>query len=367
MKTTLLEPHEFRMAVEFLAKNQLVVIPTETVYGVGANACSDVACSMIYRVKNRPIDNPIIVHCADLEMAQLCMATTNQTELALSILSACAPAPLTVIAPASEYVCATTKAGGDTVALRIPQHNLCRDIIAALGKPIAAPSANMSGRPSATSALMAWEAMSGKVAAIVDGGVCHLGLESTIVDCTTSIPLVVREGSFSRQGIEQATGLKLLQYNEHIPRPSDAILQKQATRKNVQTIPGSKYTHYTPKSQVCCLNYEHELKFFVSVLERTNSTPVSQITETDNPFYGLVSIGFVGFSFSFDTPHCKLNRRVHSWEQFAPMLYEIFAEIDRLALKYLFMLYPPKKEYPALYDRMSRASQNTSVIFQEIK
>ncbi len=326
MRTHLIEAEEYSKVIRYLQKNQPVVVPTETVYGLAGNAESDVACRNIFVLKNRPADNPLIVHCSDIEMAQqyMCWNYTQGSEdlelvqdkqkmidwytctynKALTILRAFAPGPISVITFASQEVSTIARAGGQTVALRIPAHSVFKDIIAAFGKPLAAPSANVSGFPSPTNALMAWEAMSGRVSAIVDGGQCDVGLESTIVDCTVdSIGVslrhnalhkergnlsdvyrsdgdtyrnsvcIVRAGSISAHAIYEKTGLHVIdmvQHNQQKTKEAHTIDTSTLSERNtvyednavsrmhtapiIASVPGTKYRHYAPYAKVIPLD-----------------------------------------------------------------------------------------------------------------
>lgn len=220
-------------AAEALRAGGLVALPTETVYGLGADATSGEAVARIYEAKSRPSFNPLISHVADLAAAQR-EGVFNADALALA--EAFWPGPLTLVVPAAAggAVCALARAGLDSVALRAPNHPVAREIIAAFGRPIAAPSANRSGRISPTTAAHVLQELDGRCDLIVDGGRCAVGLESSIVDCTGQTPALLRPGGVSREDIERVTGKRLRAVDPH-----GAI-----------TAPGMLASHYAPGAAV---------------------------------------------------------------------------------------------------------------------
>ncbi len=182
-------------AAEALRRGELVAFPTETVYGLGANALDATAVNRIYAAKGRPADNPLIVHLADL--AGLPELVGQITPLAQKLFAAFSPGPLTLILPRSSRIPDQVTAGLDTVAIRLPSHPVARRLIELAGVPVAAPSANRSGRPSPTRAWHVREDLDGLIPYIIDGGDCRFGLESTVVDATGRIPAILLPGSIS--------------------------------------------------------------------------------------------------------------------------------------------------------------------------
>ncbi len=233
-QTALLGLDQIEIAGELLRRGELVVIPTETVYGLAADATNGDAVRAIFTAKGRPQDNPLIVHVASIAAA-LAMVP-QELGAARRALEACAPGPLTVVVPAPAGISAVVRGGLNTVALRVPSHPGARAIIAAAGVPIAAPSANRSGRPSPTSYAMArWE-MEGRVSAIVDGGVTDIGIESTVVDGTDPATLrVLRPGSISAEELQEKTGVPVFGGDRN-----DAASQGR------ERSPGTRYRHYQP-------------------------------------------------------------------------------------------------------------------------
>ncbi len=223
---------QIAQAADLLSKNEVVAFPTETVYGLGGNARSDEAIRKIFRAKGRPSDNPLIIHIAERE--QLCEFTLEVPEKAEKLMEYFWPGPLTVILHYKKgSLSDEATAGLDTVGVRMPDHPVALALIKAAGLPIAAPSANQSGRPSPTSALHVMEDLAGKIAGVVDGGATGVGVESTVIDCTTAIPLILRPGGVTREEIEEVIGEVAVD-----PALTDMTEQPRS--------PGMKYRHYAP-------------------------------------------------------------------------------------------------------------------------
>ena len=223
-------------AADVLRAGGLVAFPTETVYGLGANACSDAAVASIYSAKERPGFNPLIAHVPDLASAEaLAMLDAD----ALLLAKAFWPGPLTIVAPARLDcpISLLARAGLDSVALRVPAHPVALDILRATGLPIAAPSANRSGRVSPTTADHVAGDLDGRVDLIVDGGPCSVGVESTIVSCLPGGPRILRPGGVSREDIEKALGRPLAEPGPH---------EGEAT----PIAPGMLASHYAPSAAV---------------------------------------------------------------------------------------------------------------------
>lgn len=236
---------QIETAGELLRRGELVVIPTETVYGLAADATNGDAVRAIFTAKGRPQDNPLIVHVPSVAAA-LAMVP-QQLAAARRALEACAPGPLTVVVPAPAGISPVVRGGLNTVALRVPAHSGATAIIAAAGVPIAAPSANRSGRPSPTSYAMArWE-MEGRVSAIVDGGDTDIGIESTVVDGTDPDTLrVLRPGSISAEELQEKTGVPVFGGEDRDP-----------SSPGRERSPGTRYRHYQPTVPVVAFYAEN--------------------------------------------------------------------------------------------------------------
>ena len=241
MKTLLLPADNEQapvIAAEIIKKGGLVAIPTETVYGLGADGLNPVAVANIFKVKGRPQDNPLILHIADA--SQMALFCRDIPESAYRLAEKFWPGPLTMVLPAREIVPKCTTAGLPTVAVRCPDCAITRDIIRLSGVPIAAPSANISGKPSTTTAAHVLSDHNGKIPMIVDGGSCRVGVESTIIDLTENPPRLLRPGGITPAQLESVLGKITV----------DKAVTAQIDKDAVVKAPGMKYRHYAPQCQV---------------------------------------------------------------------------------------------------------------------
>jgi L-threonylcarbamoyladenylate synthase len=275
--TTILTSTELAPAIRALQDGQLVAFPTETVYGLGADGLNDAACRRIFAAKGRPSDNPLILHVLGPEDLEGLVADVPLS--AQKLMAAFWPGPLTVVVPASAHVPPSVRAGLNTVAVRAPSHPVARGLIAGLGSPIAAPSANRSGRPSPTTASAVYEDMHGRVPFIVDGGSTDVGLESTVVDCTTDPVTLLRPGGIGRDAVGAVAGAVMV-----------------ATAGSPVRAPGMKYRHYAPKAPLIWVQSTEEAFVSRVLADVANSHPAWGLIAPDaweflNPprFYGLGS------------------------------------------------------------------------------
>lgn len=238
MTTKLLRADQVKEAADILRAGGLVGLPTETVYGLGADGLNPAAVRRIFEAKGRPQDNPLILHIPDA--AWLPRICEEVSPLALSLAGRFWPGPLTLILKRAGIVPDAVAGGLDTVAVRCPGHEATRAIIEAAGVPVAAPSGNLSGRPSPTSARHMLEDMDGKIEAIVDGGPCPVGVESTILDLTVSPPRLLRPGGLPLEALEAAAGE--IAVDASVTRP-----MREGERPRA---PGMKYRHYAPRVPV---------------------------------------------------------------------------------------------------------------------
>ncbi len=259
METTILDSGHVALAVEALKAGQLVAFPTETVYGLGADGTNAAACQRIFEAKGRPQDNPLILHVLD-KPGLMALTLGALPTSAQALVEAFWPGPLTVVVPANPDIPEVVRAGLNTVAVRSPNHPVARDLIEGLGRPIAAPSANLSGRPSPTEAAAVWEDMAGRIPLIIDGGSTQVGLESTVVDCTTTPPTLLRPGGIGLDLVASVVGEVAL-----------------ASGHGPVRAPGMKYRHYAPKSPVIWL-------------DRTNSEAVEAALSTLSRDYPTMAV-----------------------------------------------------------------------------
>lgn len=222
-------------ASECLKKNEVIAFPTETVYGLGANAFSDEAVQKVFEAKGRPSDNPLIVHIAKVE--QLTSLVTDITPVAKKCIDAFWPGPLTIILKRKEGLSTYVTAGLQTVGVRMPNHPVALALIEKANLPIAAPSANVSGKPSPTLARHVIEDLDGKIAGVIDAGPTGIGVESTVIDCTEKNQItILRPGDVTKEQLEKVTGVTV--------KVDDALQTKNEQPK----APGMKYTHYAPNA-----------------------------------------------------------------------------------------------------------------------
>ncbi|MDD4084507.1 MAG: threonylcarbamoyl-AMP synthase [Acholeplasmataceae bacterium] len=230
---------KLREAAALLRNGEVVAFPTETVYGLGANGLDADAVRRIFAAKGRPADNPLILHIA--EKNEIKDLASGLTPNAIALAEAFWPGPLTLVIKSSGVVPDEVTAGLDTVAVRMPNHEVARELIRLAGCPLAAPSANKSGRPSPTKAQDVLEDMDGLIAGILDGGGCAIGVESTVVDTTLPVPMILRPGGITREMLEEVVGAVGL----------DPALESD--KEAVPRAPGMKYRHYAPKAPMYLL------------------------------------------------------------------------------------------------------------------
>ena len=229
--TEILKPtkENIEKSANLILNDEIVAIPTETVYGLGANGLSDIAVSKIFKAKNRPQDNPLILHISDYEMMEKLVYELNDD--IKEFLNYFWPGPLTVVMKKKDIIPDAVSCGLDTVAIRMPNNEIARSFIKQCGVPIAAPSANISGKPSPTTAEDVFTDMNGKISVILDGGLCNIGIESTVLDLTKKPYTILRPGFYTKEDF--------LKYEDEI-LIDDAIV----TENTIPKSPGQKYKHY---------------------------------------------------------------------------------------------------------------------------
>ncbi len=237
---TIVKPvsHEaIAQAAQIIRAGGLVGMPTETVYGLGADALNPQAVLRIFAAKERPADNPLIVHVSSLE--EIPPLVREIPEAAKLLMEAFWPGPMTLILPKADCISSAVSAGLDTVGIRMPASDAARALIRAAGTPIAAPSANRSGKPSPTTAQHVFEDMDGRIPMILDGGECEVGVESSVIDATGETPIILRPGGITPEMVTQVLGSCMV--DEHVMSP---LKEGELVRS-----PGMKHKHYSPEAK----------------------------------------------------------------------------------------------------------------------
>ncbi len=246
---------ELNIISDLIKNGDIVVFPTETVYGIGANAFDEKAVEKIFKAKGRPSDNPLIVHLSDKKDIQ--KIAKNITEIEQKLIDAFMPGPFTIILQRKSNIPDCVTAGLDTVAIRIPENEIAQKIISYTNLPIAAPSANISGKPSGTTIEDIRNELENNVSAIIDGGNTKIGLESTVVKVIEEIPVILRPGKITPDDIKNVIG---------IVKVDNKVFEKVEEKEKIES-PGMKYRHYAPETKCKLIYYKDEKK----QIEKINS------------------------------------------------------------------------------------------------
>ncbi len=316
-----------RRAVALLRASEVVALPTETVYGLAANALDSAAVERIFRVKGRPAHNPIIVHVASLEMAQGCVA--EWPEAADKLARAFWPGPLTLVLPRAKRILEIVTAGGPTVGIRWPSHPLIQTVIRECGFPLAAPSANLSSNLSPTTAEHVRRSLGKKIPLIVDGGPCQIGLESTVLDLTASPPRVLRPGMIHEPALRAVMGEKGRRSGGEGAGPAKS--------------PGLLPKHYAPTARLVVLSWSSEDDFKVrSSKFQVPSSKVHVLAHSHIPSAaGLGSVSVIP----------------HDAPAFARALYAELHRADEAGAELILVeAVPETDEWRAIADRLKRAA-----------
>jgi L-threonylcarbamoyladenylate synthase len=313
MKTILtVSPTE---AAEFIKNGGIVAFPTETVYGLGANVFDERAIAKIFEAKQRPNDNPLIAHVGNIEDIKLLVSEIN--EIANKFIEAFFPAPLTLVLPKSEKVPLIATANLETIGVRMPRNKLALEFLQNCGTPLVAPSANLSGKPSPTTWHAVFEDLDGRIDCILQGETTEIGLESTVVDCTSDVPLVLRVGAVALEQLQRI-----------VPETRVYQIKKNEMPKS----PGLKHRHYSPRAKVIL---------------------VSGKWKTENP----KSSAFIGLNKQ--DKEFDLVKICSSVEDYAREVFNFFRECDRKNIETIYCETVEEKEIgAALMDRLKRASDN---------
>lgn len=315
-------------AAELIKNGEVVGIPTETVYGLGADACNEKAVKAVFAAKGRPADNPLIVHIVDFSQASL--YTASVPALAYKLAERFCPGPLTMVLPKNEKIPMITSGGLDTVGIRVPSHPVMHSIIERSGCPIAAPSANISGLPSPTCAEHVMEDMNGRIAAVLDGGKSEFGVESTVIslDGDESVR-ILRPGAVTKEMLLEVCRNVII---------DPAILRELKDGERAVS-PGMKYKHYSPKADVVMV--EGELDDFKNFISQNNGD-------------GVYSLIFDGDEAEF--PYRYFTYGADSSEQ-AHWLFQRLRELDEIGAEKVYVRAPLKDGIGlAVYNRLIRAA-----------
>ena len=322
-------------AGEIIRSGGLVAIPTETVYGLAGDALNPDASRKIYEAKGRPSDNPLIVHIAQFEALETIVA--GIPEKARLLAEKYWPGPLTMIFKKSDRVPKETTGGLDTVAVRMPVNEIARNFIMAAGGYIAAPSANASGRPSCTSAAHVYEDLKGKIPLIIDGGDVGIGLESTIVDMTGAIPVLLRPGYISYEDLRSVFGDVKIDPNINGAEIKDDFKPKA---------PGMKYKHYAPKGELYIVRGEKE-----ACIERINSE--CKVHMQKNETCAAICMETEVEKYIADVVSSLGN----SYEDAAHNLFKSLREMDEKGIEYMYIrAFDSRGLGMALMNRLVRAA-----------
>lgn len=331
IETVMLQPNTegIEQAARLLRNGQLVAIPTETVYGLAVNALDGKAVSSVFTAKGRPMDNPLIVHIGD--MADWAPLVTHIPENAQKLADAFWPGPLTIILPAAPHIPKEVTGGLTTVAVRFPSHPIAQAVILHSGCPLAAPSANRSGSPSPTNAARVAEDMNGRIAAILDGGDCAVGVESTVIDLCHTPPRLLRPGGITPKMLEQVVGTIEI----------DPAVTHALENGAVAASPGMKYKHYAPQAEV-------------SIVAGTPTAYIDYVNaHADDGDFALC--------FEEDAPHLRIpavtyGQRSDPLSQ-AQQLFDALRQLDEQNAHTVYAACPPVDGIGlAVYNRLLRAA-----------
>jgi L-threonylcarbamoyladenylate synthase len=331
MQTESLQANDegFARAAQILRSGGLVGIPTETVYGLAANALDGAAAAKIFAAKGRPADNPLIVHISKFE--QIYDLVTEVPDSAKKLAKAFWPGPMTMILPKAPCIPNEVSAGLPTVAIRFPSHPAAQRIITESGLPLAAPSANTSGRPSPTTAQHVLHDLSGKIDAVLDGGPCGVGLESTVITLATNPPRLLRPGGITLEQLRAVLGTVEM---------DDAVLHP--LKEGVRAVsPGMKYKHYSPKANVI-------------ILKGNDAQYAAYVNAHAEP--GVMALCYNGDDEKLQVPAICYGGSTDD-DAMARELFDALREFDEHGASTVYARCPePKGVGLAVYNRLMRAA-----------
>ena len=329
MNTKRLTSNDIDIAADIIKNGGLVAIPTETVYGLAANALDGKAVSKIFKAKGRPMDNPLIVHVSCIE--EIDKLVSEIPPQAKKLANTFWPGPLTIILKRSNIIPAEVSAGLDTVAIRLPNNDVTRKLIKIAGVPLAAPSANTSGSPSPTSANHVLHDLDGKIDAILDAGNCRVGLESTVITLTSPVPTLLRPGGITVEELRNVLG------NVEIDK---AVIDKVDSLETVSS-PGMKYKHYSPETKIIIVDGDNE-SFIKYVNSRSSDKVAALCYIDDQPKLNVKTVTF---------------GKMNDYNMQANELFSALRKIDDLNVNIVYARCPQKNGVGlAVYNRLIRAA-----------
>lgn len=311
-------------AAAVIRSGGLVAFPTETVYGLGADAMNESAVQRIFKAKGRPSDNPLIVHVADREM--LGLVANDVSEKCERLVEKFWPGPLTLVLPRNPQVALSVSAGLQTIAVRMPKNEIALALIRAAATPIAAPSANLSGRPSPTSAVHVLDDLGGRIDVILDGGDTEIGIESTVLDVTGDPAVILRPGWITREMLSEVIG------------PVEHLASAEELRRS----PGTRHRHYSPTARMV-------------LIERGSAELIERVCK-ENLKEG--SVGYIGHTpIAIDDLRFHAIRQQDSAEEYANLIYASLRELDKTGPRVIVVEgISEEGEGVAVMDRLRRAA-----------
>lgn len=318
------EPEGIERAASIIRDGGLVAFPTETVYGLGADAMNQSAVEKIFEAKGRPADNPLIVHVSSREMIDL--AASGVSKNAERLMDEFWPGPLTLVLERKPEVAPSVSAGLSTVAVRMPSNTIALALIRSSRTPIAAPSANASGKPSPTTAAHVFHDLDGRIDMILDGGTTSIGIESTVLDMTSEPPIILRLGWITREMLMEVTG------------PVEQATSGEELRRS----PGTRHRHYSPRARMI-------------LVEHDSSALIEGVCKEHLKNGG---VGLVGHSpVAIDDPNLSRIRLENNAKDYAHFIYAALRELDDMNIRVIIVEgISEAGEGAAVMDRLRRAA-----------
>lgn len=342
MKTKILSANELQTCADILNSGGLVAVPTETVYGLAADALNPTAVKNIFKAKGRPPDNPLIVHIS--EFSQIDSLVKEIPDSAKRLAETFWPGPLTMILKKSSIVPYETSGGLDTVAIRFPSNEVMRNLIRLTGKPLAAPSANLSGKPSPTKFAHVIKDLNGKIDAIIDGGNCKFGVESTVISLVTSPPRILRPGNVTPEQIKSVLSNAVI----------DPAVTKGLSQNDIALSPGMKYKHYAPEADI--------------IMVDGSSDDYANYVNSQTKNVGILALCFDEDIKRLSIPYVSYGKENDYLNQ-ANLFFDSLRKIDELSnIKKVYAHCPKLKGVGlAVYNRLIRAAGFNVIKIDNIK